>query len=549
MKKIIWTFLFVLLVFGPAKAQDDELAPVTGTIAVTHVNIVPSPGELIENGTVLIKDGLITAVGKNVTVPPGARIIKADSMYLYSGFILGMSNIGIKMPEEKERPTVKDPGNPPNDLAGITPDRGVNRFLDPAHNSISDWRASGFTIAQTAPSGGMLPGTAAVILLKGNSVEELVLKPGTALYATFDGARRMYPSNILGVMAKHRDLFRQAEQLKTSGQSYSNDPVGRVRPNYSQVSEAYIPVIEKQVPMVFKAEEVLSAQRAMLLQEDLGFDLVIAELKEGWDLTNDIKDTNSKVLFSFDLPEMKEKKKDTVKEEEQSAEKQMLESRKEEFTKKHYQQMGQFATANVPFGFSGVEGKPADVQKLLQKIVENGLSQDDALAALTTTPASILGISKISGTVEDGKMANLVISSKPYFEKDAKVRYVMVEGMVYENEEKEIKKADPETVANVTGTWNYKADTPDGPITGELVIEEDEGLLSGTIANSLTGGVDTLQDIVLSEDNLSFNFDIVIQGQTMNILAVLTLSEDSFEGTFSGDGETYSVTGTKSPNQ
>lgn len=549
MNKFTWTFMFYLFVLGPLQAQDDELAPVTGTVAVTNVNIVPSPGKLIEKGTVLIKDGIITGVGTNVNVPPGARIVKADSMYLYSGFILGMSNVGIKMPEQKDRPNVKDPGNPPNDLAGITPERSINEYLDPSHKSISDWRAAGFTVAQTAPSGGMLPGTAAVILLKGNSVGDLVLIPGTALYATFDGARRMYPSNILGVMAEHRELYRQAEQSKNFRQAYLTDPAGRERPKYSKTLEAYDPVIEKRVPVVFQTKEMLPAQRAMTLKKDLGFNLVLTELKEGWDLTNEIRNTNTQVLFSLDMPEMKEKKKDTVKEEKQSPEKQRLEARREEATKKHYDQLGQFAAAGIPFGFSGLEGKPANVQKNLQKFVENGLSKDAALAALTTNPASMLGISKMAGTVENGKMANLVISSKPYFEKDAKVRYVVIEGVLYEYEEKEAKKADPATVDKATGNWSYRADTPDGPITGNLVLEEEGGVLSGTITNSLTGAESTLQDVVLSGDKLSFNFDVIIQGQTMNVLAVLTLAEDTFEGTLSGGGEAYTVKGTKSPNR
>ncbi len=547
MNRIIWTFMFFLLLLGPTQAQDDEIAPVTGTVAITNVNIIPSPGKSIEKGTVLIKDGLIIGVGTNVNVPLGARIIKADSMYLYSGFILGMSNVGIKMPEQTNRPNVKDPGNPPNDQAGITPERSINEYLDPTHKSITDWRASGFTVVQTAPSGGMLPGTAAVILLKGNSVGDHILKSGTALYATFDGARRMYPSNILGVMAEHRELYRQAEQSKNFRQTYLTDPSGRERPKYSQSLEAFDPVIDKRIPVIFQTKEMLPAQRAMALQKDLGFNLVLTELKEGWDLTNEIKNSNTSVLFSLDMPELKEKKNDTVKKEKQSAEEIKLESRKEETIKKHYEQLGIFASAGISFGFSGIEGKPADVQKTMQKFVENGLTKDAALAALTTTPASMLGISKMTGTVENGKMANIVISSKPYFEKDATVRYVMIEGILHEYDEKKASKADPEAVAKVTGTWSYRADTPDGPVTGELVLEENGGILSGTITNSLSGAESTLQDVVLFEENLSFNFDMIIQGQTMNILAVLALSEDSFEGTFSGGGEAFTVKGTKSP--
>ena len=549
MNKITWTFLFLLFVLPHLHAQDIDLAPVTGTVAITNVNIVPSPGKMITKGTVLIKDGVIANVGASVNVPVGARIIKADSMYLYPGFILGMSHVGIKMPESKNRPEVKDPGNPPNDLAGITPDRKIDQYLDPSDKSIDDWRMAGFTMAQTAPSGGMLPGTAGVVLLNGKTVGELVLLPETAFFATFEGARRMYPSNILGVMAKHRELYRQAEQAKKFRELYLTDPAGRERPGYNSTLQAYFPVLEKKIPVAFNAKEVLAAQRAMLLQKDLGFDLVISDLKEGWDLIGDVNAAKAKVLFSLDMPEWKEEKKDSAKTETKSQEKQRLEARKEEFTKKYYEQLGQYAKAGIPFGFSGVDVKPADVQKVLQKAVEAGLSQDAALAALTTTPASMLGVTKLAGTVENGKMANLLISSKPYFEKDSKVRFVMVEGKLFEYEDKPAKKADPKKAEEIAGTWTYKLQSPEGPVTGTLELKNQEGTLSGTISNTMTNEETAIREVVLTENNLSFNFDITIQGQRMNILAVLTINDDNLSGTFSAEGEEYAVTGTKSPSK
>ncbi len=548
MNRISWTFLFFLLILSPLQAQDIQLAPVTGTVAITNVNIVPSPGKLINKGTVLIKDGVIANVGANISIPIGARIVKADSMYLYPGFILGMSHVGIKMPENKDRPEVKDPGNPPNDLAGITPNRSIQEYLDPAHSSISEWRAAGFTLAQTAPSSGMLPGTAGIVLLKGNSIGELVLLPQTSLYATFEGARRIYPSNILGVMAEHRELYRQAEQAKKFRQLYLSDPSGRERPKYNSTLEAYFPVLEKKMPIAFNAAEVLPAQRALLLQKELGFNLIVSGLKEGWDLAEEMKAADAKVLFSLDMPEWKEEKKDTAKKEVKSQEMLMLDARKKEFTQKYYEQLAQYSKAGIPFGFSGVEAKPADVQKILQKAVEAGLSQDAALAALTTTPASMLGVSKLAGTVENGKMANLVISSKPFFEKDAKIKYVFIEGELFEHEEKAGKKADPEKAAAVAGTWDYKLQSPEGPVTGKIELKNKDGYLSGTISNSMNNETSAIRDVVLAEDKLSFNFDVSIQGQKMNFTAVLTLAEDSFSGTFSGGDEEYKVTGTKNPN-
>ncbi|GAB2770771.1 amidohydrolase family protein [Salinimicrobium soli] len=548
MKKITWAVFIVLLSFNSIKAQDDPLAPVTGTVAVTNVTIIPQPGKIIENGTVLVRDGIIEAVGKNVSVPAGARVVKADSLYLYPGFILGLSHSGIKMPEKKDTPKVKDPGNPPNDFAGITPERKVYQFFDAKDNSIESWRDVGFTIAQTAPKGGMLPGTASVILLKENNKNGSVLKSGTGLLATFDGAQRMYPATILGVMAEYRQLFRRAEQAQEYSASYDKDPSGRQRPVHDVVLEAFYPVIEEKIPVLFKAEDILEAQRAMLLKKDLDFELVLTELKEGWDLMDDIKSSGAAVQFSLDLPEWKETKKDSAATKEASEEKKMLESRRENFMKKYYGQMGQFAAAGIPFAFSGLEVKPGDVQKNLQKMVEQGLSEDAALAALTTTPASMLGLERTAGTVETGKMANLIISNKPYFSKDAKIKYIMVEGVLFEKDLKAAKKADASTIELVAGEWTYESTTPGGPMTGTLILKkEDNGELSGTISNTLTSEESVLNDLLVTKDRITFNFNVVFQGQALTVEASLTVKGDSFEGSLNGGGESFPIEGFKVP--
>ena len=101
MNKIIWALLLLIFINYSGKAQDKELTPVTSTVAFINANIIPEPGKVINNGTVLVSDGLIKEVGRNVSIPPGARIVKADSLYLYPGFILGISHAGIKMPEKK----------------------------------------------------------------------------------------------------------------------------------------------------------------------------------------------------------------------------------------------------------------------------------------------------------------------------------------------------------------------------------------------------------------------------------------------------------------
>jgi imidazolonepropionase-like amidohydrolase len=156
-------------------AQDEkELKPVTRTYAITNVNVVQAPGKKVDMATVLIKDGLITAVGKGVAIPADAIVIKADSMYVYAGFIDGLSRVGVTKPkEEVGRDRVKDPGNPAPERAGITPQNDVRGSLNASDKSIEDLRNIGFTVAQVVPYGNLLPGQSSIVLLSGKSADQM----------------------------------------------------------------------------------------------------------------------------------------------------------------------------------------------------------------------------------------------------------------------------------------------------------------------------------------------------------------------------------------
>ena len=97
-------------------------------------------------------------------------------MYVYAGFIDGLSRTGVVKPKEEpsNKEKVKDPGNPPADRAGITPQNDVRSFLNPGDKSIEEFRALGFTTAHVVPFGGMLPGNGAIISLGGKSADDMV---------------------------------------------------------------------------------------------------------------------------------------------------------------------------------------------------------------------------------------------------------------------------------------------------------------------------------------------------------------------------------------
>jgi len=548
--------LAMLIGFIPfsMQGQDDDLAPVTGTYAITNVNIIQSPGSKIEMGTVVLKDGIIKAVGKSVSIPPDARVIKADSMYLYAGFIDGMSHVGVEMPKDEDDNDVDDPGNPPNDIAGIEPYRNVRTFLKPNDKSVEDWRKIGFTAAHVVPDGRMLPGTGAIILLTGDNPDQMVFKNNTSFYSQLRGAPGVYPNTVIGVMAKYRDLYRKAGYAKSYAQRYGSGDSDMKRPKSDRVLEAFYPVIDKKLSVAFKAEDVLDIQRVLKLKNDLGFNLLLGDVKQGWDITDQIKASNAPVFLSLDLPEMEKEKEepDSVKSEEKEMseaekEQERLDQRKKDMIMKYYQQPVVFKSQGITYGFSTLEAKGKDIKANLAHIVKQGLSEDDALAALTTKPAQLLGLSNVMGTVEAGKMANIFISDKPYFDEKSNVKIVFVDGNIYEYEDKPKKEKSGEDI-DPTGAWAYTTETPQGTGTGTVTIQGDPGDYSGELTISFSSEPSQLTDIEVYGDELSYSFTINAGGQMLTVDVTVTVDGDTFEGTMTaGQFGSFPVEGERKP--
>lgn len=545
----------------------DELAPVSRTYAITNVNIIQAPGRKIDMGTVVMKDGLIVSVGKNVTIPADAIVIKADSMYVYAGFIDGLSRVGLTKPKEEERgPRPKDPGNPKPEDAGITPQNDIRPSLNPSEKSIEELRNLGFTAAHVVPYGGMMPGNGSVILLGGKSADAMVLAGKTSFYSELTPARGVYPGTVMGVMAKYRELYRQAALSRAYENSYASNRSGIQRPSTDRVLEALYPVVDKRQPVLFKAERVTDAQRVMTLQNDLGFSLILAELKEGWDIVNKIKASNAKVFLSLDLPEDKDKKDDSKKDDSKkeepkkeeepktatAAEKAALEKRKAEFMAKYVGQAAVFQKAGVKFGFSTLSAKPSNIQANLRRMIAAGLPEDAALASLTTTPAELLGLSDRLGSVDNGKIANLVISDKPYFNEKAKVRYVFVEGNMYKfdakKESKEAKKGEAGAKVDAAGEWTMTTETPQGNQEGKVTIVKDGSSLSGTMSGGNFPQPIKLSDVKLDGSALTFSFGFDAGGTIVTVEVSVTIDGDTFKGTASvADFGSFPTEGKRNP--
>ncbi|WNJ16280.1 amidohydrolase family protein [Pontibacter sp. G13] len=553
-QRCVWMWICMMGVVTSLQAQNpsEQVMPVTGTYAITGAYVVPAPGQVIAGGTVLIQDGLIVEVGTSVKIPGHARIIQADSMYVYAGFIDGFSHAGIPKPKEpsrSERPKVKNPGTPPDNLAGIMPQRQVRDLMDPKDKSIAELRAAGFTAAHIAPHGKMLPGQSAFILTDGSHADEMIYQAQSGLYARFQGASGMYPNTVIGVMAKFRDLYRSAEGLKQHEVQYASSAVGMARPPQNQVLQAFFPVIDQSLPVFFETPKLLDAHRAMALQRDLGFPLVLAGLEQGGDLIPQLSNGEFPVILSLELPdEVDEEDAPNSGKASVNEERDQLFKRKLEAYEQYVSQAGKFAQANIPFAFSTAGVKTKEIRKNLQVMVEYGLDEATALAALTTVPAELMGVSDVMGTLEAGKMANVIVTTQPFLAQKSQVKYVWVDGHFHEYEAKKKKKSavSPDAPVEAAGLWSFTVESPQGTVNGTLKLSGSEGDYEGTISTDMSPDENTLESIELEGNILTFSYSLSMGGDQASVDGELELDGDTFEGTLSvGNFGSFPIEGTR----
>ncbi len=553
MKKSTLLIFLVILLSPHLLFAQEKLSPVTKTYALKDVHIIQKPGQMIDVGTIVIKNGLIHAVGQNVPIPSNAKILKADSMYVYAGFIEGISHIGIPRPETKNQPRrrEKNAANPTYKQAGIQPHQLVRDMLKPTDKSIGDMRKLGYTAAHVVPRGKMLPGKGSIILLNGDKVDDMVLNDQVSLFSQIEGAGGFYPATIMGVLSKYRELYRRAEQAKMHEKNYSTNPAGMARPNYDRVLKAFYPVIEHQQTVYFTASDVKTLQRVLSLQKELKFPLALVDVKQGWYVTDKIKSDNIPAFLSLTLPKDKSKRKKEGKKkktEKESAEQMAFKKRQRASMKQHLSQAATFQDKGIAFGFTSINTRSKDIRENLRKMIEHGLKEETALSALTTVPARQLGLSRIMGTVETGKIANLVITDKPYFEEKSNVRFVLVDGQVFDYKPPKEKKGDPNANAKVAGKWSYKVEVPGESAEGTLVLKEEDGDISGKISNEQAEGEKEVSEASLTGNQFSFTAIFNLEGQSVKLEFDLIVDEDTMEGTVGvGEFGTYDVIFDKIP--
>lgn len=540
-KKLFFAIVSVFILIKPGLAQTDynNVPDVTGKIFINDVYLKQYNPDTFLIHDILIDNGIIKNIAPAMEAPFDARIIEGDSIYAYSAFIDAFSHTGIPQPERRQqRPDVQFRGFPPNDIAGITPEKMAFKDIKANDKSIAALRKSGFAVSHVVPRGNMLPGQGCIISLKGDSVEDMILDESSSCLFQLSGARGVYPSTVIAVMAKWRELNRQAELYSANNKSYALDPVSKERPDMNSVLDALVPVVENRRRVFSHAQSNKDVYRSLVLQSELGYDVVLSNVRRVEPAIEALSQDKMHIILSAELPDAvkedkkKEKGNEESAKEESDPRREALLERKKESIKEFESQAALLESKDVRFAFSMMDVKATDLKANLERMIAAGLSEQAAMNALTINAAEILGLEKICGSLEKGKMANLFLSTGPYLDKESSIKYSIVEGHVEEYEIRKKKRALSNSDNSIEGTWSFSIDVMGDLNTGKIVITKEADQYEVNIINDAApDDPRPCSDISFEYGTLSLSLIVPYEDGDLPVQLSLDIDQDSFNGT------------------
>ena len=463
--------------------------------AIVGARIVLSPGHVIDRGTVVMRDGVITAVGKDVVAPADARIWEGDSLTVYPGLIDAF--VLPAEPPAGQRPgppaTGQRPAPPPepsrgaaHSLPSVRPEFRVVESLPLSGDQLESLRAAGFAAAQVAPRKGIVRGSTALIGLSGGSPNAVVIKPDASQVVALQPEPMGYPGSLMGAIAVIRQAFMDAHWYHDAGEIYARSPAGKPRPEENVSWEALQPVIGGKQPAMFVASEMLEVLRAGAVAREAGVRAQVLGAGDEYKRAKDIAAAGLPLIVPVNFPDPPD-----VSDPDNA-----LDVSTEELRDWNQAPGNPAALSRAGVTFALTSNGLKDVKSFrgnVAKAIQRGLDPGAALAAVTTVPAQLLGLSDRLGTIAVGKIANLTVTRGDLFSEKSKVREVWVDGERLEVPDKE----DRGMKGNWSLAWNGSR--------GSLIVTADKDT---TV--KLVVGADTLlaSNIRLDGDRLYFSVRI-----------------------------------------
>ena len=378
---------------GPLEAQ---------TIAITGGTVYPASGPAIPNGTVLLRDGRIAAVGTDVAIPSDAVRVDAAGKWVTPGFFHGYSTLGTTVFETGAIEQTRENRKTGDVDASFRVAEGVN----PAIVTIPVARLEGITTTVTVPEGGLIPGQGALIDLAGDRLEDMVVDPGIAMVAVLtESSKSAAGGSRAAVLDRLRQLFREALEYRRRRADFRGARMQQLSAPALEL-EALLPVLDGRQALLVAANRRSDIESALRLKREFNLKLIITGGSEAWTVAADLAKAGVPVGVapltdtpSFDAPQ----------------------ARLDNVTLLHEAGVAVFI----------IQSDQAHYRNLRQaagNAVRNGMSWDAALAAITSVPAAAYGLSARYGSLQPGRVANVVVWSGDPLELSSQAEHVYIRG-------------------------------------------------------------------------------------------------------------------------
>lgn len=389
--------------------------------AIRGAKIYTLAGPPIENGTVVIRDGKIAAVGKDVAIPSGAQVINASGLQVYPGLFDSVSRLGL-MEIGQVAATVDI-----NELGDYNPQLLAATAVHPASEHIPVARANGITHAVSAPGGGVLSGQASLIHLSGWTIEEMAIQPSVGMilnwptlqtrsfdFATFSLRERPFSE----AKKEYEERVAALEDWLEAARHYVQAAEKGSPANFTRdlKLEALARVVKGELPLIVMANNHRDIKNAVEFAEKQKLKLIIAGGGEAWKVKDLLKQKNIPVILrpTQTLPQEEDDPYD-----------------------RPFTAPGELHAAGVKIAFATFDSSDSRTLPYeTANAVPYGLPWEEALKAITLYPAQILGVADRLGTIEVGKLANLIVTDGDPLSIPTQVRYLFIQGQLTSTDNK-----------------------------------------------------------------------------------------------------------------
>jgi len=399
-------------------------ADTPNVFAIRGARIVTAAGAPIDNGTIVMRRGVIEAVGASVAVPADAAVVDGSGMTLYPGLIDLGNTRAADQPAPQQPQNIRTTAELERwkRLQILKPQARAADGVKVDDAELTRLASAGITTVLALPAGDVISGQSALVNVVappdepqiGNIVEGrrglVIVKSPVALHVSFPDRPRAapngYPESLMGVIAFVRQAFLDAQHYA-------------VEKGADPALEAMQPAIDRKIPVAFEANEGRQILRALKLAKELKLEPIVTGARRADEVTADLKAQNVRVVYSLNYPQ---RPRTLAPDADEPIE--TLRTRAEA-----PKVPGELAKAGVTFAFSSAGmTDPKDFVKNAAKTITAGLAEDAAVRALTITAAAIAGVSDRLGSIEKGKTANLVVTDGNLFDEKTKITKVFVEG-------------------------------------------------------------------------------------------------------------------------